>query len=139
MSAKIINVVILLDVIGALASDSLENNIYLVDNNKNDGSLGEGTGTLKTKVEEGDSIMWTILPIECETYVAISGIEFENNCCQPVEENFEGSDINYWIGKVNKTPKEKSVRYKIKIKVGSNEKELITENTPSIYFDEKAK
>lgn len=134
MAAKTINIVALVDVVGALASDTLDQNIYLIDNNKENGSSGEGTEILKTVVEDGDTIIWNIAPIEPEAYASIADIQIDNNFCETEEKRFEESDITYWSGKVRGDSKEKYVYYKLKIKLGIHEKELVTENSPCLVF-----
>lgn len=135
MAQDTVNIVVLVDVTGALASGTLKQNIYLVDNKKLEGSVDEGTGSLKTIVENGDTVVWNILSIECETYVTITDIIFENDFCKPHEERFEGSDVTYWIGKVKSNSQDKDLHnYKLKIKVGSCDKELVSEYNPAFIL-----
>ena len=68
---KMISIVSVVDVVGALANNSLSGNIFLVDNNKVSGSSGEGTEALQTAVEEGDELVWIVQPLECEAHASI--------------------------------------------------------------------
>lgn len=134
MASKIVKIVALVDVLGALASNTLHQNMYLVDNNKKNGSLEEATETLKTAVEEGDTIIWNVLTMEPEAYVSIASIEIDENFCKAEEKRFEESDITYWTGKVKGNPKNKYIYYKIKLKLGTHDKELITEESPCLLY-----
>lgn len=134
MPVKMIKIVVLVDVLGALASENLHQNIYFMDNNKENGSSEEASETLKTVVEDEDIVMWNVMTMEPEAYVSISNIEIDNDFCRVQEARFEESDITYWIGKIKGNPKNKYVYYKIKFKLGTHDKELMTENSPCLVF-----
>lgn len=107
------------DVIGALVDESLNYNIYLFDNNKANGSKDLGTDSLKTKVEKGDLLIWTLLPLEPESYSAISNIEIDKTVCEPKQKTYEGSDVTFWEGVVKKDIEE--VPYSISFALGNKE------------------
>lgn len=67
-----VNVLVAVDVEGALSSGDLGANCYMVDTNKYAGSGAEGTDELKTKLNIGDVIVWKVTPIAPSTNVAIS-------------------------------------------------------------------
>ncbi|WP_075602924.1 hypothetical protein [Saccharicrinis aurantiacus] len=116
---KTITIVSVVDVVGALTTDSLENNIYLLDNNKNGGSSELATETLKTKVNKGDTLLWTIMPMEPESYSAIANIEIDKAVCEPKQLTYEGSDVTYWSATIKKDFIE--APYSIHFKLGNKE------------------
>lgn len=119
---KIISITILVDVVGTLTNDTLEGNVYLFDNNRANGSLGEGTGRLEPYVpfapEEG-ALVWNILSMEPESFVEISDISSETDNLKFEKRNYGGTDIVYWIGTFEK-PFHQYACY-LQIKVGNRE------------------
>lgn len=71
-----VNVIAVVDVIGALSDSSLGNgNLVMVD----DGSLsstGQGTPDLVTVVTPGQVVQWTVLALDLQTPVEIRSITF---------------------------------------------------------------
>lgn len=67
-----VNVLVAVDVEGALTSGNLGANCYMVDTNKYAGSGAEGTDELKTKLNIGDVIVWSVAPIDPSTNVTIA-------------------------------------------------------------------
>jgi hypothetical protein len=67
-----VNVLIAVDVEGALTSNNLGENVFMVDTNKYAGSGAEGTSELQTKLNIGDIIVWSVAPIDPGTNVEIS-------------------------------------------------------------------
>ncbi len=65
-----VNVLIIVDVEGAQTS-GLQQNVYLVDTNKYMGSYNQGQVELVTVLEQGDTIIWSVAPIDPGTNVAI--------------------------------------------------------------------
>lgn len=130
MTARTISVVTLVDVAGALASGTLSNNLYLMDNNKTNGSSDEGTEILKTRVRAGDQLLWTTVSLEPEAYASITGILIDSDYCEPEQRSYAGSDVTYWIGKVKKNLD--LVPYKLEIKVGTQNKAMVTVSSPSL-------
>jgi len=72
--AKTITIASVIDVVGALATDSLSGQVYFTDTEKASGSTGHGTENLKTMVSVGDVLVWTVTFLECEAYAAIDEI-----------------------------------------------------------------
>ena len=122
---KIIQIVILVDVVGALATRSLEGNLYMVDSNKAGGSQQEGTAALKTKVAEGDELQWIVSPLNPESFAAISGIDIPQEYCEPEKRYFPDSDIAYWIGTVKKDVSGE-VAYSITLELGTTPVPLVS-------------
>jgi len=67
-----VNVLMMVDVEGALASGNLNSNIYLVDSNKYLGSYSEGKTELVTKLNTGDIIIWSVTAIDPGANVSIT-------------------------------------------------------------------
>jgi hypothetical protein len=84
-----VDVLIAVDVEGALASGDLQNNVYLVDTNKFLGSYTEGGSELVTVLGQGDTVVWSASPINPGNNVNIN--------------SFTGQAIN-----VNVTPTQNS-------------------------------
>lgn len=127
---KTITIASVVDVIGVLATDSFDGQIYFVDNNKTNGSTGQGTEELKTMVSKGDRLVWIVGPLECEVYAAIDDIVIDKQYCEPEKKTYEGTDISFWSGIVKQDLT--VVPYTIKYKVGTRD-EAIATNT-SIYL-----
>ncbi len=84
-----VNVLTAVDVEGALTSNNLGANVYMVDTNKYAGSGAEGTSELKTKLKIGDIIVWTVAPVDPGTNVEInsfSGTAVAEQYINPVQD-----------------------------------------------------
>jgi hypothetical protein len=133
---KTITIVSVVDVVGALADESLNYNIYLFDNNKTSGSQNLGTDCLKTKVSVGDRLLWTIMAMEPESYSAINQITIDKTVCEPALRTYEGSDVTFWEGIVKKDIEE--VPYSISFAFGNKDTIISTDthSTPSLIGTE---
>lgn len=74
-----INVLIVVDALGATSAGptgGLQNNVYLIDTNKHDGSGAEGQAELYTActstTQGGNPIVWSIVPVDPGSDVSIS-------------------------------------------------------------------
>jgi len=67
-----INVLIVVDVVGATSSGSLATNLYMVDTTKYLGTL-EATNELITTLNAGDIVAWASTPVDPGTNLAITG------------------------------------------------------------------
>lgn len=97
---SIINVLIAVDVEGALASGNLQNNVYLVDTNKYMGSYNQGS-ELVTDCHDMDTIQWSVTPIAPQNNVSINsftGQAIDNKICVPSQQGV-APDV-YWQGTV---------------------------------------
>lgn len=84
-----VNVLVAVDVEGALTSGNLGQNVYMVDTNKYAGSGAEGTSELQTKLSIGDIVTWTVAPIDPGTNVSISsfsGTAVSDGYINPVQD-----------------------------------------------------
>ncbi len=107
-----INVLIVVDVEGALTSGSLQTNVYLVDTNKYMGSWGEGTDELTTTCHDGDVISWAVAPIDPNSNVEINsftGTMVNEQICNPTKQGIEGAYT--WEGRVEARGTTGSVQY----------------------------
>lgn len=83
-----VNVLLAVDVQAALSSGNLSANVYMVDTNHYLGSYQEGTDELVTTLNIGDTIVWSVAPIDPGTNVAIngfSGVAYRDKIIQPVK------------------------------------------------------
>jgi len=95
-----VNVLIVVDVEGALASN-LQDNVYLIDTNKYVGSGNEGQVELQTACKDGQMIAWSVVPVAPSSDVQITqftGQMINDKICVPVEVNTP--DGSYWEGRV---------------------------------------
>jgi hypothetical protein len=118
----------LIDVVGTLSDDSLNENLYLIDDNKSNGSLDEGTDALKTAVKKGDIITWTVFSLEPESYTAVNKIEIDPQYCVPAMKFFPNSDVSYWEGTILKDLE--NVQYSLYVTAGNSDTEYKTSNGP---------
>lgn len=126
-----ISITAVVDAVGALATGSLHGNLYFYDTNKAGGSTGFGTEELRTRVRAGDQLLWGVLALECEAYLAIDGIIVDPELIEPERRVYPGTDVAYWIGTVKKNTTG-AVPYQIKFKVGSRDEALTTPLSPSL-------
>ncbi|MFJ8820784.1 hypothetical protein ACIREE_03275 [Streptomyces sp. NPDC102467] len=124
-----ISITAVVDCVGALATGTLQGNLYFYDTNKAGGSTGFGTEQLRTRVKAGDQLLWGVLALECEAYLAIDGIDIDHDLVEPERKVYPGTDVAYWIGTVKKDAVGE-IAYQVKFKVGSRD-EAITTSTLS--------
>jgi len=130
MKNRTISIIVIVDVVGALASGSLKDNIYFIDNNRKRGSEKEGTGELKTKVEMGDHLIWNILPLEPEAFSQLVDIVIDPEYVEKRILTFKDSDITGWVGEVRKSPD--ILPYQLVLKLGNEHQEFITPDSAFI-------
>lgn len=127
---KTITIASVIDVVGGLATDSLEGQVYCMDTNKANGSSEQGTDHLRTMVRKGDRLVWTVIFLECEAYAAIDEIVIDNDFCEPEQKFYDGTDVSYWTAVIKKNIT--SVPYSIKFKIGTRAEPLATASTLSL-------
>lgn len=124
MAEKTITIASVIDVVGVLATDSTLGQVYFMDTNKAGGSTGQGTEGLRTAVEVGDRLVWTVIFLECEAYAAIDEIIIDPEYCEPVKKIYDNTDVSYWSGVIKKEIK--LLPYTIKFKVGTRAESVAT-------------
>jgi len=72
-SAPTVDVLVVVDVEGALSSGNLNSNLYMVDTTGYLGAGREGTDELVTIIGNGQGIVWSVAPVDPATNVAIIG------------------------------------------------------------------
>lgn len=112
----------LVDTLGALAQDAMQNNVYYIDNNRLLGSDGEGTDHLATACKPGDIILWTVESMEPEAYAAIDDIVIDSAYVSVEPAYFAGSDVVYWHGVVKK--KVAKLEYQVRYLLGTKAEPL---------------
>jgi hypothetical protein len=104
-----INILTVVDVIGALRSGTLTDNIYMTDNRQGIHSSGQGTGTLATQVTYTQVLNWHVIPIDFQTEIVINKIVFYRNGNLVVAadtpcvrlQKYGAPSGDYWAGVVN--------------------------------------
>lgn len=101
MDLNRIDILIVVDVTGALAAGTLQGSVYLVDSNKYLGSWQEGQSTLNTVCQDGQALTWSVTPVNPGDAVAIAGFSgtmVANHICVPTQDPFLGNTV--WNGLV---------------------------------------
>jgi len=122
MATQTITIISTIDVVSALSDGSLDNNIYLLDNNKAKGSTGEGTGALRSMVQPGDVLVWTVMPIEPEIYVSITDVQIDPAYCEARQGVYGSTGVHYWTGRIKQAVTE--LPYQLSYKIGSSEEDF---------------
>ncbi|GII77033.1 hypothetical protein Sru01_20150 [Sphaerisporangium rufum] len=98
--ARPVTITAVVDPVAALASENLDDNLYLYDTNRIAGSSGFGTPALHSRVRKGDTLLWNVIPLECETFVALADIEIDPRIAEPTRKVYPGTDIVFWTAEV---------------------------------------
>jgi hypothetical protein len=100
--SKQINVLIVVDVEGALASGDLGSNVYLIDSNKYFGSGSEGQQELVTACVDGEIIIWSVTPVnpgDDAQIVGFTGQMIDQKICLPAQSTLVTGET-VWAGRV---------------------------------------
>ncbi|MEV4095849.1 hypothetical protein [Streptosporangium saharense] len=116
--ARPVTITAVVDPVAALASENLDDNLYLYDTNRADGSTGFGTPELRSLVRKGDTLLWNVIPLECETYVSLTGIEIDPQIAEPTQKVYPGTDIVFWTAEVKQDITE-PVPYRLSFLLGT--------------------
>lgn len=136
-AARPVTITSVVDPVAALASGSLDDSLYLYDTNRTAGSTGFGTPELRTRVRKGDTLLWNAIPLECETYVAIVGVDIDSRIAEPVRKVYPGTDIAFWTATV-KRDLTGPVPYRLSFLLGAVAEPFAAEASPSLVGpDEK--
>lgn len=117
-SARPVTITAVVDPVAALASENLDDNLYLYDTNRAAGSTGFGTPALHSRVRKGDTLLWNVIPLECETYVALTDIEIDPRIAEPTRKVYPGTDIVFWTAEVKQDLTE-PVPYRLSFLLGT--------------------
>ncbi|MCD0452483.1 hypothetical protein LO762_25340 [Actinocorallia sp. API 0066] len=101
-AARPLTITAVVDPVAALASGNLDENLYLYDTNRTVGSTGFGTPELRTRVRKGDVLLWNVIPLECETFVALADIDIDRRVADPVRKVYPGTDIVFFTATVKR-------------------------------------
>lgn len=107
-----IDILMVVDTQGALASNDLTSNIYLVDTNKYIGSGNEGQAELKTACKDGQIINWRVVsinPANDVEIVSFSGQMIDTHICVPVKMGLTGEE--YWEARVQAQGQAQTLQY----------------------------
>lgn len=118
-----ISVLIVVDALGAATSGDLQDNVYLIDTNKHDGSGSEGQAELYTACtstsQKADSIVWSISPVDPNSDVSINsftGTMINSNALIP-SANANGS----WEGLLSPNLPSGNIQYSVVLNIdGTN-------------------
>ncbi|MEU8204883.1 hypothetical protein [Streptosporangium sp. NPDC049046] len=113
-----VTITAVVDPVAALASENLDDNLYFYDTNKTAGSTGFGTPALHSRVRKGDTLLWNVIPLECETYVSLAGIEIDPRVAEPTQKVYPGTDIVFWTAEVKQDLTE-PVPYRLSFLLGT--------------------
>ena len=97
-----INVLIIVDVEGALASGNLGSNVYLIDTNKYFASSSEGQQELQTSCKDGQVIIWSVASINPGDDAEITGFTgqmIDQKICLPKQSTLVAGET-VWAGRV---------------------------------------
>ncbi|OFX22891.1 MAG: hypothetical protein A2041_13080 [Bacteroidetes bacterium GWA2_31_9b] len=98
---KNVDVLIIVDTLGAVSSGNLSGNVYLIDTNKYLGSWNEGQCELHSKCYDGQILKWRVVSVTPENdvnLVQFTGGMIDNKVCLPLKQGIEG-DV-FWEGRV---------------------------------------
>ena len=96
-----INILIVVDTVGASTSGSLQDNVYIADTNGYLGSWNEGTSRLHTIIQNGQEIKWACTGISPSNDVEInsfSGQMVIDKICTPSKQGLPQATV--WQGEV---------------------------------------
>ena len=100
LSIPQINIITVVDVVGALSDNTLYKNIYMMDNSRGLTTQHQGTEKLRSAVRHGQVINWHSWPIDVQTDVKIQNIVWYDRfepCVKLKEYSAPGID-SYWAG-----------------------------------------
>jgi len=98
---RTIDILVIIDCLGATASGNLKSNAYIVDTNGYEGSWNEGTSQLVTVCQDGQGLSWGITSVNPGNQINIvnfSGQLITSNICNPQKQGIPGTET--WKGKV---------------------------------------
>jgi len=100
---KRITVKIVTDALGILSADTLQDNLYMFDDNRRGGSYGEGTSGLVTVLDfhrgqpEEYEIIWLVMNMRPDVAVEIEDMRTQSDAVRIERHKYDETDISYWI------------------------------------------
>jgi len=125
-----IHITIVIDVVKALVEGTLLGDTYMIDDSPF-GSEGQGTASLATACTSGDKISWTVIPVDLQTDVAISGISFHGEADSQREDT--PLRCKTWEGIVPCVLECERFSYKISLSLGRGKRGRMELDTPSLF------
>jgi hypothetical protein len=119
---KQIDILMVVDTLGAVSSGDLGSNIYLIDTNKYVGSGNEGQAELKTACSDGQIINWRVTPInpgDDVEIVSFTGQMITGNFCVPQKQGLTGEE--YWQGRVEVQGGAQTIQYNATLSIDGKE------------------
>lgn len=111
---KQVDVLIVVDALGAVSSDRLQDNVYLIDTNKYMGSWDEGQCELSTACQDGQIIKWRVASVNPGNDVSIvqfTGDIINKGICDPKQQGI--SEDVFWEGIVEAREQPGSYQYSV--------------------------
>ncbi len=121
-ASRVVNVLIVVDALNAVASGKLADNVYLVDSNKYMGSWQQGKCELHTLCHDGYILSWRVEPIDPAAAVEIVKFEgelVENKICQPVRTGIDPD--YYWQGRIESRGETGKYRYTVVLSINGKQ------------------
>lgn len=116
-----------LDVMEALVNDTVDESLYIFDNNTAGGSQNQGTTVLKSVVNPGSTIYWGSRGLEVETDIVV------HNITGPATEQFNflafSPELTLYVGHVSPDAPAGEYEYSIEMRVESKLMKLSTQLT----------
>jgi hypothetical protein len=136
-----VNIVVLVDAVGALSDQTLNNgNLSLVDDGPF-GSRGQGTTELCTVVVPGQVVQWTAIAIDVQTTAEISAISFlppgggepEPVAREALGGGHENLDLKVWEGIVPAhLARGVPYRYRLEVQMHEGRDSVLHIDTPAL-------
>jgi hypothetical protein len=98
---RVINILVIVDCIGAVSTGNLKDNVYIVDTNGYEGSWNEGTSQLVSVCQDGQGLSWSVTSVNPGNEVNIvsfSGQMVSSSVCNPKKQGIDGAES--WAGNV---------------------------------------
>jgi hypothetical protein len=111
-------VLVVVDVEAALTG-GLSNHLYMIDNTGYFGSAGEGTNELTTACTEGQTVSWTVTPVDPFTSIEITGFSgtmVSDGICKPGQ--FDSPSGSYWAALVESQGQSTTQQYTMTLNAG---------------------
>lgn len=127
-----IHVTVAVDVLKALQDGSLPGNVFLMDDSPWE-SGEQGTHALATACKPGCRVLWTVIPVDLQTDVAIREISFHD--AERTEPGVESSlRTKTWEGVVPSLPPGQHYRYRLSLQMGHGKRSVMSIDTPSLFI-----